>query len=90
MGSNGSGIRTQLSADPLKMAPAVKKIIGAVKRESRLERWWNGGKLAGDQEDEIIKRMEYAAVQPVATKNRITEMILYGLNKIVSRIKSFE
>jgi len=58
--------------------------------ESRLERWWNGGKLAGDQEDEIIKRMEYAAVQPVATKNRITEMILYGLNKIVSRIKSFE
>ncbi len=48
------------------------------------------GKLAGDQADEIIKRMEYAAVQPVATKNRITEMILYGLNKIVSRIKSFE
>jgi len=49
-----------------------------------------GALARGDQTTLSIKRVEYAAVRPVAIKNKIRKNRLLGLYKENSRIKSLE
>lgn len=75
-GSSISGFATQLIADPPTMAPIVKMMTGVVIARSSFAVAWMGLAFDGHQEEEIMKRVEYAAVAPVARKNIRTKIEL--------------
>jgi hypothetical protein len=75
---------------PPKIAPRVRAIIGEVIRVEESFRYWKGRQLEEFHTTVIINRMEYLAVMAVAKINRIITIILVGLNKAISIIKSLE
>lgn len=89
-GSVRIGKDSQLIIDPANTALVVRISTGVVMLLSSFVVWWREVEFDGHQAAEIMKRIEYAAVAPVARKNIRINTGLYGLNKDVSRIMSFE
>lgn len=51
---------------------------------------WRGEKDEEDQRREMASRVEYEAVKAVARRKTRIIKLLVGLNKSISRIRSFE
>lgn len=85
------GVRkNQLIMAPDIIAAKESRIIGRVRRGSSSWVLWSGENDEGDHKRETARRVEYEAVRMVAKRktNRIKR--LEGLNRSISRIRSFE
>lgn len=92
-GRNGSGeglnINQLIQAPPM-IAPVAKNSIGVVVLISSSEVNCGGSLILGEVKAVIVRRIEYAAVNPVAIENIIIIIGFAGLNKDISIIRSFE
>lgn len=79
-----------LNKAPAVIAPMLSKIIGVVMFLSLSEMYCDGRQEEFCHKVVIMNRIEYLAVIPVAMKNKVMMIRLYGLNSDISRIRSLE